>query len=48
MCDHVLFQLLMSCRKEIKCEACQSKKGGKDQESIQSTTTPYSGYHFGK
>ena len=26
----------------------QSKKGGKDQESIQSSTTPDPGYHMGK
>ena len=26
----------------------QSKKGGKDQESIQSSTTPNTGYHIGK
>ena len=26
----------------------KSKKGGKDQESIQSSTTPYPGYHMGK
>ena len=26
---------------------CQSKKGGKDQESIQSSTTPDPGYHMG-
>ena len=25
-----------------------SKKGGKDQESIQSSTTPDPGYHMGK
>ena len=26
----------------------QSKKGGKDQESIQSSITPEPGYHMGK
>ena len=26
----------------------ESKKGGKDQESIQSSTTPDPGYHIGK
>ena len=26
----------------------ESKKGGKDQESIQSSTTPDPGYHMGK
>ena len=25
---------------------CKSKKGGKDQESIQSSTTPVPGYHI--
>ena len=27
---------------------CQSKKGGKDQETIQSSTTPDPRYHMGK
>ena len=27
---------------------CKSKKGGKDQESIQSSITPDPGYHMGK
>ena len=31
-----------------KCLHFQSKKGGKDQESIQSSTTPVPGYHMGK
>ena len=36
----------------IECRgiACpiESKKGGKDQESVQSSTTPEPGYHMGK
>ena len=27
---------------------CHSKKDGKDQESIQSSTTPDQGYHMGE
>ena len=31
----------------MKIKHIQSKKGGKDQESIQSSTTPDLGYHIG-
>ena len=30
------------------CNTYESKKGGKDQEMIQSSTTPEPGYHMGK
>ena len=32
----------------VLCIQYESKKGGKDQESIQSSTTPDPGYHTGK
>ena len=32
----------------MKNKALQSKKDGKDQETIQSSTTPDPGYHMGK
>ena len=33
---------------ESKLAVPQSKKGGNNQESIQSSTTPDPGYHMGK
>ena len=33
---------------EAQCEQYESKKGGKDQETIQSNTTPDPGYQMGK
>ena len=32
----------------VLCVQYESKKGGKDQESIQSSTTPDPGYQMGK
>ena len=38
----------MVCKKEKEVSIDKNKKGGKDQESIQSSTTPDPGYHMGK
>ena len=34
--------------KDRTTQKIKSKKGGKDQETIQSNTTPDPGYHIGK
>ena len=32
----------------LTIQLLESKKEGKDQETVQSSTTPYPGYHMGK
>ena len=40
--------LLLSTFAMFRGLSNQSEKGGKDQESVQSSTTPDPGYHIGK
>ena len=42
VCAQLLLQIFDICLKK------QSKKGGRDQESTQSSITPDPGYHMGK
>ena len=45
---HLVFGRFNGLRVARLFDRSESKKGDKDQESIQSSTTPDSGYHMGK
>ena len=45
---HLVFGRFNGLRVAQLFDCSESKKGDKDQESIQSSTTPDSGYHMGK
>ena len=50
--DDFIFSLLVSTKFQLLVKTnipkYKSKKGGKDQEGIQSSSTPDPGYHMGK
>ena len=43
-----LQEMFLECLSSICFHTCESKKGGKDQELIQSSSTHDPGFHMGK